>query len=139
MGAYRVIPMVATTPWLGGASISPNVGRAIAFCRLPSLARARLGTGSPDSLGRYTQFPALPLHRVAGRFYVAGVFIGAPLGIYVQYFEERMGGTLNFRAGGEQELLAANPLDAEIFATSAIAAGQLYVRTVSGLDCFGMR
>jgi uncharacterized membrane protein len=31
------------------------------------------------------------LHRVLGRFYVAGVFLGAPLGIYIQYFEERMG------------------------------------------------
>ena len=31
-------------------------------------------------------------HRVVGRFYVAGVFIGAPLGFYIQYYEERMGG-----------------------------------------------
>jgi uncharacterized membrane protein len=36
------------------------------------------------------------LHRVIGRFYVAGVFIGAPLGLYIQYFEERMGGTRGF-------------------------------------------
>jgi outer membrane protein assembly factor BamB len=33
------------------------------------------------------------------------------------------------RAGGKQELLAANPLDEEIFATPAIADGRLYVRT----------
>jgi len=36
------------------------------------------------------------LHRVIGRFYVAGVFIGAPMGLYIQYYEERMGGTRSF-------------------------------------------
>jgi outer membrane protein assembly factor BamB len=40
-------------------------------------------------------------------------------------------------AGGQQELLAANPLEEEIFATPAIAGGRLYVRTVSALYCFG--
>jgi uncharacterized membrane protein len=35
-------------------------------------------------------------HRVVGRFYVAGVFIGAPLGFYIQYYEERFGGTRSF-------------------------------------------
>ena len=35
-------------------------------------------------------------HRVVGRFYVAGVFIGAPLGFYIQYYEERLGGTRSF-------------------------------------------
>jgi outer membrane protein assembly factor BamB len=43
------------------------------------------------------------------------------------------------RAGGEQELLAANALNEEIFATPALAGGRLYVRTVSALYCFGMR
>jgi len=41
------------------------------------------------------------------------------------------------RAGGDQELLASNALDEEIFATPAIAGGRLYVRTVSALYCFG--
>jgi outer membrane protein assembly factor BamB len=41
------------------------------------------------------------------------------------------------RAGGQQELLAANKLDEEIFATPAIAGGKLYIRTVSALYCFG--
>lgn len=36
------------------------------------------------------------LHRVVGRFYVAGVFIAGPLGFYIQFFEERMGGTRSF-------------------------------------------
>lgn len=35
-------------------------------------------------------------HRVVGRFYVFGVFIGAPLGFYIQYYEERMGGARSF-------------------------------------------
>ncbi|MEP7361881.1 MAG: PQQ-binding-like beta-propeller repeat protein [Acidobacteriota bacterium] len=43
------------------------------------------------------------------------------------------------RAGGQQELLAANALNEDIFATPAIADGRLYVRTVSALYCFGLR
>lgn len=35
-------------------------------------------------------------HRVIGRFYVAGVLLGAPLGIYIQYFQERMGAQRSF-------------------------------------------
>jgi uncharacterized membrane protein len=35
-------------------------------------------------------------HRVLGRVYIAGVLVGAPLGIYIQYFEERLGGTRSF-------------------------------------------
>jgi len=41
--------------------------------------------------GRFRQ-----LHRVAGRIYVAGVFVAAPLGFYIQYFEERMGDPRSF-------------------------------------------
>src|SRR5262245_13766541 len=33
------------------------------------------------------------LHRVLGRIYVAGALIAAPLGAYIQYFEERIDGT----------------------------------------------
>jgi len=40
---------------------------------------------------RFTMF-----HRVVGRFYVAGVFVAAPLGFYIQHFEERMGGARSF-------------------------------------------
>jgi uncharacterized membrane protein len=36
------------------------------------------------------------LHRVVGRFYVAGVFIAGPLGFYIQFFQERMGGARSF-------------------------------------------
>jgi uncharacterized membrane protein len=36
------------------------------------------------------------LHRVVGRFYVAGVFVAAPLGFYIQHYEERIGGARSF-------------------------------------------
>jgi uncharacterized membrane protein len=36
------------------------------------------------------------LHRAVGRIYVAGVFVAAPLGFYIQYFEERMGDPRSF-------------------------------------------
>jgi uncharacterized membrane protein len=36
------------------------------------------------------------LHRVVGRIYVGGVLIVAPLGTYIQYFEERMGEPRSF-------------------------------------------
>jgi uncharacterized membrane protein len=36
------------------------------------------------------------IHRVVGRIYVAGVFVAAPLGFYIQYFQERMGDPRSF-------------------------------------------
>jgi uncharacterized membrane protein len=36
------------------------------------------------------------LHRVVGRIYVAGVFVAAPLGFYIQFFQERMGDPRSF-------------------------------------------
>lgn len=36
------------------------------------------------------------LHRVVGRIYVAGVFVAAPLGSYIQYFQERTGDPRSF-------------------------------------------
>ena len=35
-------------------------------------------------------------HRVAGRFYVAGVLVAAPMGAYIQYWNERLGGPRSF-------------------------------------------
>ncbi len=43
------------------------------------------------------------LHRVAGRIYVAGVFVAAPLGFYIQYFQERMGDPRSFSIAGAVE------------------------------------
>jgi uncharacterized membrane protein len=41
--------------------------------------------------GRFTKF-----HRVVGRIYIGGVLVAAPMGFYVQFFQERMGGTRSF-------------------------------------------
>jgi len=40
------------------------------------------------------------LHRVAGRIYVAGALTAAPLGFYIQYFQERMGAPRSFSFAG---------------------------------------
>src|SRR5262245_66509260 len=40
------------------------------------------------------RFPRL--HRLGGRLYVAGVVILAPLGAYIQYFQERLVGQCSF-------------------------------------------
>lgn len=47
------------------------------------------------------------LHRVIGRIYVFGAFVVAPLGTYIQYFEEGMGGPRSFSiaAGVDAALL----------------------------------
>lgn len=44
---------------------------------------------------RYAKF-----HRVAGRFYVAGALIAAPLGAYIQFFNERAGAPRSFSVAG---------------------------------------
>ena len=45
------------------------------------------------------------LHRVVGYIYCAGVLIAAPLGFYIQHFEEGMGGTRSFSvAAGMQAI-----------------------------------
>jgi uncharacterized membrane protein len=38
----------------------------------------------------------LKLHRVIGYAYVTGALIAAPMGFYIQFFEERLGGTRSF-------------------------------------------
>jgi len=38
------------------------------------------------------------LHRVIGRIYVAGVFVLAPLGVYIQYIDESAGASRSFTA-----------------------------------------
>jgi outer membrane protein assembly factor BamB len=55
------------------------------------------------------------------------------------YFAANSGVVAVLKAGGDQELLAANKLDEDIYATPAIADGRIYVRTVSFLYCFGER
>ena len=57
------------------------------------------------------------LHRVVGRFYIAGVCIAGPLGFYIQYFEERMGETRSFSiaAAVDAALLMITTLIALVF------------------------
>ena len=96
---------------------------------------------------RYTK-----LHRVLGRFYVTGVFVGAPMGLYIQYFEERMGGTRSFSlaAGTDAALWMATTAVAMFFIlrgkvqqhrqwmtrSYAVAIVFLEVRVVSGIFGF---
>jgi uncharacterized membrane protein len=58
------------------------------------------------------------LHRLGGRLYVAGVVILAPLGAYIQYFEERLGAPRSFTVLGvvDAALLLATTLIAFVFA-----------------------
>lgn len=57
------------------------------------------------------------LHRVMGRIYVAGAVIGGPLGAYIQYFQERMGGPRSFTVAAaiDAVLLAGTTLIAFTF------------------------
>ena len=55
------------------------------------------------------------------------------------YLASHNGVVAVLRSDAQAELLAANALDEEIFATPAIAGGRLYVRTVSALYCFGVQ
>ena len=57
------------------------------------------------------------MHRVLGRIYIAGAVIGGPLGAYIQYFQERMGGPRSFSiaAGIDAVLLAGTTLIAFTF------------------------
>jgi uncharacterized membrane protein len=62
------------------------------------------------------RFPRL--HRLGGRLYVAGVVILAPLGAYIQYFQERLGAPRSFTVLGvvDAALLLATTLIALVFA-----------------------
>src|ERR1700729_2767207 len=59
------------------------------------------------------------MHRIIGRIYIAGVFVLAPLGVYIQYLEERMGGTRSFTI--------ATLVDA-VLLTSAAALALYFIR-----------
>jgi uncharacterized membrane protein len=58
------------------------------------------------------------LHRLGGLLYVAGVVILAPLGAYIQYFQERLGAPRSFTVLGvvDAALLIATTLAAFVFA-----------------------
>lgn len=93
---------------------------------------------------RYTK-----LHRVIGRIYVFGAMVVAPLGTYIQYFDERLGGTRSFTmaAAADASLLMITTGIAFYFALKrkitlhrqwmtrsyAVAIIFLEVRVISGL------
>ena len=60
---------------------------------------------------RYTK-----LHRVVGRIYIFGALVAAPLGAYIQYFEERMGGPRSFSIAAAVDAVL-------LMGTTAIAFG----------------
>ncbi len=57
------------------------------------------------------------LHRVVGRIYITGALVLAPLGAYIQYFNERIGGPRSFTiaAGVDAALLMVTTLIAFAF------------------------
>jgi uncharacterized membrane protein len=63
------------------------------------------------------------LHRVVGRIYIGGVLVAAPMGLYIQYFQERMGGTRSFSiAAGVQ---ATSWILTTVIALAFIRAGKV--------------
>jgi outer membrane protein assembly factor BamB len=53
------------------------------------------------------------------------------------FFFSKSGKITVLEAGPDQKQLSAAELDAEVFATPAIADGRIYVRTTNALYCFG--
>ncbi len=53
------------------------------------------------------------------------------------YLASQGGKVVVLKAGGQWEILAVNELDAECYATPAVAGGRLYIRTRQTLYCFG--
>ncbi len=55
------------------------------------------------------------LHRVLGRFYIAGALVGAPLGLYIQHFEE-------VHLGNPHSFTIATAMDASIWVFCTLMA-----------------
>jgi outer membrane protein assembly factor BamB len=77
-------------------------------------------------------FKQARLRSVSDKYYASPVASDGKI-----YFASESGVVAVLKAGGDQELLAANKLDEDIHATPAIADGRIYVRTISSLYCFG--
>ncbi len=87
------------------------------------------------------------LDPVTGRVFKQGRLRGVP-GSYLAsivaadgkiFVASQSGVVAVLKAGGDQELLSTNNLDEDIFATPAIDAKRIFIRTVSALYCFGTR
>jgi outer membrane protein assembly factor BamB len=77
-------------------------------------------------------FKQARLRSVSDKYFASPVAADGKL-----FFAAHSGVIAVLKAGGDQEMLAANKLDEDIYATPAIADGRIYVRTVSSLYCFG--
>jgi outer membrane protein assembly factor BamB len=77
-------------------------------------------------------FKQARLRSVSDKYYASPVAADGKI-----YLASQSGTVAVLKAGGDQELLSANKLDEDIYATPAIENGRLYVRTVSYLYCFG--
>jgi outer membrane protein assembly factor BamB len=80
------------------------------------------------------------VHRQARLRGVADRYFSSPVAADSKVFIASQAGIVTvLKAGGGQEVLAANELDDECYATPAIADGRIYIRTRSALYCFGKR
>ncbi len=65
-------------------------------------------------------------------------YYAAPIGSDGKvYFASKSGVITVLKAGGDQQILSTSELDDEIYATPAIAAGRIYIRTRGALYAFG--
>jgi outer membrane protein assembly factor BamB len=72
------------------------------------------------------------LRNVSDKYYASPVASDGKI-----FFASQSGTVAVLKAGGDQEMLAANKIDEDIYATPAIADGRIYLRTVAYLYCFG--
>lgn len=79
-------------------------------------------------------FKQARLRSVSDKYYASPVASDGKI-----YFASQSGTVAVLKAGGDQEMLAANKIDEDIYATPAIADGRIYLRTVANLYCFGER
>ncbi len=79
-------------------------------------------------------FKQARLRSVSDKYYASPVASDGKV-----YIASQSGVVAVLKAGGDQEMLAANKIDEDIYATPAIADGRIYVRTVSYLYSFGER
>ena len=76
MGPYRAVPMVAAAAWRMAAAFALSAG--------------------PLQFSERLRRKYLTVHKVIGYLYTTGCYLGAPLGIYIQWFIERLGGSRSF-------------------------------------------
>jgi outer membrane protein assembly factor BamB len=79
-------------------------------------------------------FKQARLRSVSDKYYASPVASDGKV-----FFASQSGTVAVLKAGGDQEMLAANKIDEDIYATPAIADGRIYLRTVAYLYCFGER